>query len=61
MPGARPANSLEASRTKKRNNFLEKNPVKTRENYCFDIGSWRSLTGKMSSEGMPLTEATTLL
>jgi hypothetical protein len=35
-PGARPANSLEVSRTKKRNNFLEKNPVKTRKNYSFN-------------------------
>jgi hypothetical protein len=30
-PGARPANSLEVSRTKKHNNFLEKNLVKTGE------------------------------
>jgi hypothetical protein len=35
-PGARPANSLEVSRTKKHNIFLEKNPVKTGENYSFD-------------------------
>jgi hypothetical protein len=35
-PGARPANSLEVSRRKKNNIFLEKNLVKTGENYSFD-------------------------
>jgi len=30
-----PATPGEVSGTKKRDNFLEKNPVKTVENYCF--------------------------
>ncbi len=35
-PGARLANSLEVSGTKKHKIFLEKNPMKTGENYSFD-------------------------
>jgi hypothetical protein len=42
-PGARPANSLEVSGTKKHNILLEKNLVKTGENYSFDSISWDSM------------------
>jgi hypothetical protein len=34
-----PATPGEVSGTKKRDNFLEKNPVKTGENYSFDWNS----------------------
>ncbi len=47
-PGARPANSLEVSGTKKHKNFLEKNPVKTGENYSFDSGSLMRWTDRRS-------------
>ena len=38
-----PATPGEVSGTKKRDNFLEKNPVKTVENYCFH---WLLIAGR---------------
>ncbi len=38
-----PATPGEVSGTKKRDNFLEKNPVKTGENYSFHIVSIQAL------------------